>query len=193
MLCFADNQLGNAETLLCWSIFTEHFSRSSQRIRAIRKSCQRAANPYNYCFFRLQHVILNCSMLSSPRESCTTILPLCSCACHSLVQGGVTSWAGYIPQVIYPRFQGALPMQDLCHLAQACQWHALAAAHTLGLLVASHPGAGRASAAQPGCTKTHGAHRRLLSLGSACWWEVGRPSIAPRRGSARPSSGRAGV
>lgn len=61
-------------------------SRSSQRIRAVRKSCQRAANPCNFFFFffKLQHVILNCSILSSHCESCTTILPLCSHAGHSL-------------------------------------------------------------------------------------------------------------
>lgn len=63
LLCFADNQLGNAETLLCWSIVAEHCSRSSQRIRAVRKSCQRAANPYNFfliciaaCDSKLQQV-----------------------------------------------------------------------------------------------------------------------------------------
>lgn len=177
-LCFAYNQLGNTEALLCWSTIAEHCSRSSQRIRAVRKSCQRAANPYIFFFFfKLQPVILNCSMLSSPCESCTTILPLSSHACHGIgrcPQLGWTHPSGVVPQ-------GALPTQDPCHLAQRTS--SLRGGHpcpgaSRGIAQSpANPGAGRASAAQPGCATTQVARRGLLSLGSTHWWEVGRTGV----------------
>jgi len=135
-LCFAYSQLGSAETLLCRCMITEHCSHSSQRIKAVRKSCQRAANPYNYIFFKLQHVILNRSMLSFPCESCTTIPPLCSPACCRL--DGELSLAGLGTSLgcFTSGFGGHFPCR-ICVIWQNAPAACAAATHALGHLMAS--------------------------------------------------------
>lgn len=109
-------------------------------------------------------MILNCRMLSSPCESCTTLLPLSLLLCRlQSGWGGVASWAGHTPAVFYSRSQGALPTQDLCHLAQH-NIHLCCGAPRGITRCTTNPGAGRASAAQPGCPEPCGAHGRC-----SCW------------------------
>lgn len=183
LLCFAYNQLGNAETLLCWCMIAERCSHSSQRIRAVRKSCQGAANPYNYYFFfKLQHVILNCSMLSSPCESCTTTLPLCSCACHSL--DGEVSLAGLGTSLgcFTLGFRERFPCRTcvIWHNAPAaCE----AATCALGHLMASPNAPKTLGQAGPALPSQPASKPMGLAGGCSCW---GLPTGGKWGGSALP-------
>lgn len=98
----------------CWAAFLQLSENQS-----CKKSCQRAAHPYNYFLLELQHALLNCSVLSCPFEICATVLPPCSRICHRLDRGGANSRV--VPGVICPRIQGGLPTQALSALIFTCK------------------------------------------------------------------------
>lgn len=145
------------QTLLCWSTVAEHCSCSSQKIRAVTKSCQRAANPYNCLFFMLW--FWTAASWVSPVRA---VLPCCPSASTPVQAGPGRCHCWAHPQVIHIRFQGALPHRT------SVTWHK----HTSGV----HQQAPMPWATSWHHSKTHGAHRRLLVLGSAYQWEVGRLS-----------------
>lgn len=112
---FGQKELENADLAVlgsyCWALllqFTENLS--------CNKILPEGSKSLQLLVFHI--VILNCSKLSCPHESCITILPLCFHACTD--RSGrcqYLCWAH--PRVIYTQFQGALPTQDLCHWVQA--------------------------------------------------------------------------
>lgn len=153
---FGKKQMENADLAVlehcCWALllqFTEN--------QSCNKILPEGSKSLRLFVFNV--VILNCSKLFPPWELCYHAAPLLP-HLYRLVQGGVT--AGHILRWFTSDFREQFPRRT------SVTWHK----HTSGV----HQQAPLPWATSWHHSKTHGAHRRLLVLGSAYQWEVGRLS-----------------
>lgn len=142
------------QTLLCWGTIAENCSCSSQKIWAVKKFCQRAANPYN-CLFSTLWFSTAASFPAIPPSASTF----------------VTDWAGEVPPAVLSTSPGEW---HVVPGSTSVTWHKHTSAP--GHLMASHQNLwGSPEAVFPGICLPVGSREAQLSH------TVG-PHISPQAG-----------